>query len=57
MASKEATRHSGNCERVRVSTTRDIQIVSNGWTEAQTRAIEIGVGGGFLLMAVLAVML
>ena len=31
----------------------DNEIVAAGWTRAQCRAIEMGLGGGFLLMAAL----
>lgn len=35
-----------------VHDTRTDEIVANGWTRAQCRAIEWSLGGGFLLMAV-----
>ena len=44
--------------RLRVSRSgqADAHIVQQSWTQAQCRAIEIGLGGGFLALTVLEVL-
>ena len=53
----KAARRSGNCERARVSTSqRDAHSIANrAWTRAECRAMEIALGGGFAVLAVLEV--
>ena len=61
MAMEKATRRSRNYNRVnganaqRNGKTPNASL-ADGWTRAQCRAIEIGVGGGFVLLAALEVM-
>ena len=45
----DAALHHQRC--VKVHDTRTDEIVANGWTRAQCRAIELALGGGFLVMA------
>ena len=56
MREKKAVRGSCNYPRTKLSTPADSQMISNAWTRAQCHAIEISLGGGFLLLAILAVM-
>lgn len=53
MADKKATRRGCHHDRAKRPRHEDNEIVAAGWTRAQCRAIEIGLGGGFLLMAAL----
>ena len=56
MATKRATPRSGNyCGAKGSCSFKPDAIVSNAWTVAQRRAIEIGLGGGFIAMAALEV--
>lgn len=43
-------------QRVSRSGQADAHIVQQSWTQAQCRAIEIGLGGGFLVLAALEVL-
>ena len=52
--SKEA-RDCCNRPRAKVSA-RDTAIVQHAWSRAQCRAMEIGIGGGFIVLAILEVM-
>lgn len=55
---KESARSRCNSSRARLSTrNRDNDIVANGWTRAQCRAISLVVGGWFAAMALLEVVL
>ena len=60
MPRKKAVRGSGNYPRTEVSSSgrsRDIEIVQqHPWTRIQCRAIEIALGGGFLVLLILEVM-
>lgn len=42
-------------QRVSLSGPADMHILPQGWSSAQCRAIEIGLGGGFLVLAALEV--
>lgn len=60
MSTKKETPRSGNCDGVNGATAQSrgetpTSSLSDGWTRAQCRAIEIGMGGGWLLLALLAV--
>lgn len=55
---KEEARRSGNCRtRQGVHSDRDADIVANGWTRAQCRAIGLVFCGWFVAMAILEVVL
>ena len=56
MGRNEAARGCCSNRRARTSTSVDTQMIPNAWTRAQCRAIEISLGGGFLLLAILEVM-
>ena len=56
MTRNKAARNSCRCSRAKLSTAADNEIVQQAWTHAQCRAIEIGLGGGFLVLAILEVM-
>ena len=43
-------------QRVSLSGPADTHILQQAWSSAQCRAIEIGLGGGFLILAVLEAM-
>ena len=53
----KAVRGSCNYPRTKLSTPADNQIVQQqAWTRIQCRAIEIALGGGFLVLLILEVM-
>ena len=59
LAMKKEARDSGYCPRAKVSNSgrnRDTAIVQQPWTRAQCRAMEIGLGGGFIVLAILEAM-
>ena len=61
MAMEKATPRSCNYNGVNGATAHSCgetlsQSLADGWTRAQCRAIEIGIGGGFVLLAALEVM-
>jgi len=59
MREKKAVRGSCNYPRTKVSSSgrnRDTEIVQQAWTRTQCRAIEIALGGGFLVLLILEVM-
>ena len=61
MATKKMTPRSGNYSGANGATAHSCgetlsQSLADGWTRAQCRAIEIGIGGGFVLLAALEVM-
>ena len=55
MNRNKAARDCGNSHRA-IMSAADNEIVSKNWTRAQCRAIEIALGGGFLILAILQVM-
>ena len=60
MTDKKAARHSCNYNRANGATAQrrgktPTNSIAGAWTPAQCRAIEIGMGGGFVLLAILAV--
>ena len=60
MMEMKTARHRGNDNRANGATAQcrgeaPMDSIAGAWTPAQRRAIEIGMGGGWLLLAVLAV--
>lgn len=55
---KESARSRCSSSRAKVSTgKRDTEIIAGGWTHAQCRAIGLAMGGWFVAMAILEVVL